>query len=193
MSNEVATSTDYVISEDDDGLVIEFLQKSYTDEDVYHILPQVTPELLLELKTQHCDTIIRGMRDYALVRKNSDDKMDYLESIALEKLELAMAFEMDPLKLLKIFQSLNSAKRRSEGEGKPATSTTIHAETVVQLQMPARMLKEMASPDFQTNSNNEVIEVSGRAMATATNTQVLAQLKERQKTDLSRTPEIEDI
>ena len=98
------------------------------------------------------------------------------------------------MKLLKIFQTLNAAKRRSEGEGKPNTTTTIHAEKVVQLNLPARMLKHQAQPTFETNTNNEVIRVGSTDMATATNTQVLAQLQARSAEAISEaTITAEDI
>jgi hypothetical protein len=188
------TSTALALPTDTVDMLVEFLTKGYSDEDLYHIVPELTTPELETIKSQYCDTILRGMRDYYLVRKQSDDKMDYLESIALDKLETAIAIEMDSMKLLKLFQTLNSAKRRSEGEGQGNNHTTIHAEKVVQLQMPARMLKQQASPSFETNSNNEVIKVGSTDMATATNTQVLAQLQARSAEAISdATVSAEDI
>lgn len=182
-----------VLSPEDDAMVVEFLTKAYTDEDIFHIVPSMTSQSLSQIKEVHYETILRGMRDYYLVRKQSDDKMDYLESLVLDKLETTIAFEVDPMKLMKLFQTLNSAKRRSEGEGQSQASTVIHADKVVQLQMPSRMLKEVAAPSFETNTNNEVIKVGTTDMATATNTQVLAQLRLRTPIDAGLPPTIEDI
>lgn len=182
-----------VLSPEDDAMVVEFLTKAYTDEDIFHIVPSMTSQSLSQIKEVHYEAILRGMRDYYLVRKQSDDKMDYLESLVLDKLETTIAFEVDPMKLMKLFQTLNSAKRRSEGEGQSQASTVIHADKVVQLQMPSRMLKEVAAPSFETNTNNEVIKVGTTDMATATNTQVLAQLRLRTPIDAGLPPTIEDI
>ncbi len=182
-----------VVSEDSDALVVEFLSKSYTDEDIFHIVDNVTPAKLEQIKELYCTEIIRGMRDYYLLRQQSDDKMNYLESLVLDKLEGAIALEGDANKILNMFKVLNSAKRRSEGEGQSNSTTTIHANKVVQLEMPARMLKQVAAPSFETNSNNEVIRVGSTDMATATNTQVLKQLNARTITDASKPVDVDDI
>lgn len=164
--------------------VVEFLSKSYTDEDCLHILPELTPELLLQVKEQNAEVILRGMQDYYLVSKFNDDAMDRIEAAALEKLELSIALEVDPMKILKVFQTINTAKRRSLGEGQNTPSTIINNETkIVQIQMPVRMLSH-SPDDFETNSNNEVIRVGKTLMVTATNVQVLEQLKSRQKLNL---------
>jgi hypothetical protein len=161
--------------------VVEFLSKGYTDEDCFHILPHLTESALLEIKNSHAESILRGMRDYYLVSKFNDDAMDRIEAMALEKLEMALSLEVDPVKILKVFQTVNAAKRRSLGEGQSAGNTTIVKEQkVVQIQMPARMLEHTAK-DFETNKNNEVIRVGNTHMVTATNTQVLEQLKEHKK------------
>lgn len=161
--------------------VVEFLSKSYTDADCLHIMPELTSELLLQVKEQNAETILRGMRDYYLVSRFNDDAMDRIEAMALEKLELTLALEVDPRVVLNVFTKINAAKRRSLGEGQNTPSTIINNETkIVQIMMPARMLNH-SQQDFETNSNNEVIRVGKTLMVTATNVQVLEQLKSRQK------------
>ena len=157
--------------------IVEFVSKGYTDEDVLHILPDVSHSQLDAIKKEHAPLILRTIRDYYLVTKHSDDLMDELESDLLEKLRTVLALEMDPMKLVKIFQTLNSAKRRSKGEGQVAASATIINETkTVNLIMPTRMVSS-APLNFETNKHNEVIKVGETIMTTATNTQVLEQLK----------------
>lgn len=168
------------ISPEDESLVIEFISKGYTDEDIYHILPAIAVEDLEALKARNIDLILRTSRDYCLINKQTDDTMDELESVVLDKLRDALVMEVDAMKLTKIFQTINGAKRKSRAEVKGQDSSSVTNNIVVEqmavLQMPTRML-EKAPVDFETNSNNEVIRVGKTLMSTATNTQVLEQLK----------------
>jgi len=181
MTTELTT---HIVDADLIPQVVDFLSKGYTDEDCYHIMPALTPEDLSSIKEQNASTILRGMRDYYLVTRMNDEAIDRIEALALEKLEGAMVLEGDPMKLLKIFQAVNAAKRRSKGEGVTASTvvntTTINNSNVVSLEMPARLLKESTdSGDFETNTSNEVIRVGNTHMVTASNVEVLKRLEQR--------------
>jgi hypothetical protein len=174
------------LTPEDTSFIVDCLGKGYNDDDVIRIVPTVTQLELDALKRQHAPAILRAIRDYHLLVRQTDDTVDRLESMALEKLEIIMALEMDIMKVLKVYQTLNAAKRRSKGEGGGSNSITINntsvveETTVVNLNLPSRMVgAARQAVEFQTNKHNEVIRVGGTDMITATNTDVLKQLKTR--------------
>lgn len=91
-----------------------------------------------------------------------DRKIDEAEEMALEgvKRRLPMAKLGEQISALKV---LNSMKRRRD----TAPATRHNQTTVVQLQLP-----QIAQVAYLTNSSNEIVEVSGRTMVTATRDQL---------------------
>lgn len=102
-----------------------------------------------------------------------DNKWDKIEDALLEKLENIIVFIADPMKIIRMLQVVNAAKRRGAGamEGQGAAS----AGTIVQITGPARVLMQ-----FITNGNNEVIDVNGRSLVPMQSKAVMEQLKSRQ-------------
>jgi hypothetical protein len=88
-----------------------------------------------------------------------DDMLARAEQLALERIEKTLPFAnmMQSLAALKI---LNSARRRNEKIDMPQTVTN---NLTVNLTLPTT-----AMPRFVTNSNNEIIEVEGQTMLSAT-------------------------
>lgn len=93
---------------------------------------------------------------------NFDAKIDTAEDIALEgvKRRLPMAKFEQQLSALKV---LNAMKRRRD----TAPATRQQQGTVVNLQLP-----QVASATYIMNASNEIVEVSGRTMITATKDQL---------------------
>lgn len=104
-----------------------------------------------------------------------DDNLDAIEQKATNRLLRAIDFETDALKLSRIATSINAARRRSQGE----TNGLIDKESskgVVELQLPARM-----KVSHKTNSNGEVIEVSGRALVSKTSAELLKEVRHHEQ------------
>lgn len=86
-----------------------------------------------------------------------DSKYDSLEDALLKKLEGSLSMLFDPMKIAKLLQVINSAKRR--GVSAPEQIQT--AQTVVQLNMPTQIFQK-----FVTNVNNQVIQAGSQELIT---------------------------
>lgn len=88
---------------------------------------------------------------------NFDERLDRAEETVLGRIEKSIGFANLP-QALAAFRTLNTARRRKEGPIGPAV-TNIN----VTLTLPANAL-----PRYVTNSNNEIVEVEGRTLVSAT-------------------------
>lgn len=87
---------------------------------------------------------------------NRDNKYDALEDKLLEKLENVLPFMLKPRDILDALTRINAAKRRATvGVSETGTGKT----TIINLTLPTIVVQK-----YQTNQNNEVIDVSGRAL-----------------------------
>lgn len=113
------------------------------------------------------------------VRKDSpfqeiDAKLNSIEGTVVTQLEKSLRSPFnkianDPMKIAQVLKIVNGAKRRSLAEG----STIIDQRTaLVQLNLPARAIAQV-----RKNSQNEVIEVEGRALQTMQSGRLLSKLK----------------
>lgn len=93
-----------------------------------------------------------------------EDAMDRIESQLLEKIERTLPLETDLMKITRMFQVVNGAKRRSKGEGLNGGNFTIDNRKVVQLNLPAHMMKQV---QYTTNEQNQVVEINGRNLSIA--------------------------
>lgn len=96
-----------------------------------------------------------------------DEALDALEHTVVDKLNSSIAFVVDPLKLTRMLQVINAAKRR----GAAPTSATGSGAQVVELVLPTAMMQvitgDVANVNVQTNAHSQVVAVDGRSMATA--------------------------
>lgn len=91
-----------------------------------------------------------------------DDMYDDLEHKAAVALGKALAVcELDPVRLSVVLSRVNGLKRRSYGEGQGVTGGA--AGQLVQLQLPQHIRQ---TPAVKLSSNNEIIEIEGRTIAT---------------------------
>jgi ribosomal 50S subunit-recycling heat shock protein len=98
------------------------------------------------------------------------DSLDAIEEMVLTKIKATIPLETDLMKLTKVLHVVNSAKRRSKGEGMPAAgNVTINNQQVVSLQLPKHLRKQV---EYTTNPQNEVVEINGKCLSIASNKQV---------------------
>ena len=88
-----------------------------------------------------------------------DDMLARAEQLALERIEKTLPFA-NMMQSLAAFKILNTAKRRNEAA---VETTTVTNNLTVNLTLPTT-----AMPRFVTNSANEIIEVEGQTMLSAT-------------------------
>lgn len=112
---------------------------------------------------------LRGER--ALKLNNSyvrDNNIDAIEDLVLGKLAQVLKYEQDTSKLTKAFQTLNSAKRRTNNE----QFTSESGATIVQLQLPDFLMKQ-ATAVTESNHQGEVVSIDGRLLQTMGSEQLL--------------------
>lgn len=101
-----------------------------------------------------------------------DTKIGDLEKDALEKMGRLLPMQTDIMKVSRIFQVLNGAKKSADqGLGNIGRN----AGAVVELHLPAA-----AHVHFRLTSDQQVIEVEGRSMVPMPSHMVAAKLKEQQ-------------
>lgn len=88
-----------------------------------------------------------------------DSKIEDIEAKALKALGEKVPFVRNAMEAAKIFQILNNAKKRSG----PAASESTGGAGAQQVNI---VLPRAAQVAIQLNSNNQVVEVAGRSMAT---------------------------
>lgn len=113
-----------------------------------------------------------------LTHSARDENADSLEDKLLKKLEDLIPFLMRPLEIARIYQIVNSAKRR--GQSTPESITAQHE--VVQLIMPISITNK-----FTVNSANQVIQAGAQPLITVQSgsmQRLLNQHKESQNVQL---------
>lgn len=89
----------------------------------------------------------------------ADKKLDDLEATLVNKLaDSVQLIAFDPMKLARVFQVVNSAKRR----GTAALGDLPEHASIVNLNMPTKILNNT----FVTNINNQVIQAGGEDLVT---------------------------
>lgn len=86
-----------------------------------------------------------------------DNAYDSLEDQLLQKLKGTLSMLFDPMKIAKLLQIINAAKRRGSQQQELLTA----AQTVVQLNMPTQIYQQ-----FVTNVNNQVIKAGAQELIT---------------------------
>lgn len=89
-----------------------------------------------------------------------DDMLARAEQLALERIEKTLPFA-NMLQSLAAFKVLNAARRRNEALAAPVSQVTNNL--TVNLTLPSNSI-----PKYTVNGNNEIIEVDGQTMLSAT-------------------------
>lgn len=104
-----------------------------------------------------------------------DTKIDDLEKRALKKIGELLPMIMKPMEAVKVFQTLNAAKRKTDAASQQHTQTA----TIVNLEIPAN-----AMVGFKMTVDKQVIEVEGRSMLPLSAQEVAKKLKDKQTKEL---------
>jgi len=100
----------------------------------------------------------------------ADEKLNALEDKVRDRLEQTVDMIFDPMKLTRIFQVVNAAKRR----GMETSGDSLSNSTVVNLMIPQRVVN-----NFVVNSNNQVIQAGGEDLITIQPHRVQEMIHER--------------
>ena len=103
-----------------------------------------------------------------------DDKLGKTEAKALDRVNTMLDYVTKPIEAARIFQILNTAKRRGVTEAEKALVVNSQ-NTVVMLQLP-----DVVKQKFITNANNEVVQIGDRPMVTMDSQLLLAKTKEKE-------------
>lgn len=98
-----------------------------------------------------------------------DAKYDSLEDQLIDRLKGSLGMLFDPMKIVKILQVINSAKRRGASTPEHLTAK----EAVVQLNMPTQIFQQ-----FVTNVNNQVIKAGTQELITVQSSQMTKLLEQ---------------
>lgn len=125
----------------------------------------------LAISSQQAETTLEDIK--------FDDMLARAEQLALERIEKTLPFA-NMMQSLAAFKILNAAKKRNEIVASPQNVTN---NLTVNLTLPTQ-----AIPKFTTNSNNEIIEVEGQTMLSATPRSLDSLLVKRLGIPESQTP-----
>ncbi len=101
--------------------------------------------------------VIRRKCDALEKHNERDNKYDRLEDTILSQLEANVSMVFDPMKLARLLQVANTAKRRGVGADSNISQTT----TTINLTLPTVVVNK-----FQTNVLNQVIEAGEQQLVT---------------------------
>jgi transcriptional regulator with XRE-family HTH domain len=104
------------------------------------------------------EQIQAAMASATMVDMAFDNRLENAESLALERIEKSLSFA-NMGQALSAFRILNGARKRKDESLSPSAQVTVN----VSLTLPAA-----ASARYVINNQNEIVEVEGKTMATAT-------------------------
>lgn len=98
---------------------------------------------------------------YSALKKHNDrdSAYDALEDSLLERLQQTMSYLMDPMKIARILQTVNAAKRR--GQSTPDSIT--QQSTIVNLTIPSVIVNQFR---VTKDVNNQIIEAGDQKLVT---------------------------
>ncbi len=115
--------------------------------------------------------VIKARGDAALEDVQADEEADDIEGIARKKIKQLLPFENNVMKVLKVYQVMNGAKRKTA----PEQAMQQNAGVIVNITLPQR-----AIVDFKLTSDKQVVEVAGRSMATLPSNVLHQKLRQEQ-------------
>lgn len=119
----------------------------------------VTPSAISQLlaQDQFAEEVAKARYENLAAHTERDNKYDSLEDQILDRLQQSLSMIFDPMKLVRILQVVNTAKRRGSGvQELPATQ-----QTVVQLVMPTQIINQ-----FTRNGNNQIVKAGDQDLVT---------------------------
>lgn len=153
-------------------IVIELLAKGTTKSEIAELVG-CSHSAVCQVEEAYCEAI--GQRASEMraaeaaptsseeMAESLDSRLDRMEHTLLDKIESAVPLETNLMKLSKVFQTVNGAKRRSKGEGL-AAGAVVNNVNVVSLRLPEHINREHK---FVRDSHGQIVEVDGQAFNTA--------------------------
>lgn len=135
-------------------------------DDSYISQLKADPDVQAQIATHSAETTVRDL--------NFDEHLASAEELALERVQKALPFA-NMGQALAAFRVLNTARRRKDGPV-GAANVTVN----VNLTLPAGAL-----PRYVTNASNEIVEVEGKTLVSATPRSLDAILAKRAGTTLA--------
>lgn len=151
-------------------IVVGLLEKGLSPTEIANIVG-CSCSAISQIKEKYKERIDVALADRDSSISFQDSKLDQLEQQLIERMEQSVGFEMDPMKLTKMFQVVNNAKRRSKGEGR--TPAVVQQNNVVHLNV-GHYHKHDTAPKYTVSPRNEVVAVDGRNLTVATSKQIKA-------------------
>jgi predicted thioesterase len=138
----------------------------------------VSPSLISQYKedAEFLNAVASRRMNVSISEIRRDDKKDKIEDTLLEKLDGMAEMMFDPKMVLVALRTVGSLERRSRHKEAPQSGIP-EGQTVVSVVLP-RHLKE-ATVEVKVSTNNEIVEVGGRAMVNMGAAQVLEQMNNR--------------
>jgi hypothetical protein len=134
-----------------DSRIIDLLGKGITAEQTALALGCSPAYISQKLSDADFSAEVATARYEALRKHNArDDKYDELEDKLLEQLESYLPLLVDPMKIARVLQTINSSKRR--GSGTPESIT--NKQEFVNLMIPTVIVNQ-----YKVNSDNQVIKI----------------------------------
>ena len=159
------------MDEEQTELSVELLGKGYRVVEVARILgisdadvDAVAKQYKREIQTARIESTVTS--------RAMDDDIEEAEKRALERLHSQLAIETDTAKLTRAFVALNSAKRRSP----PTEETGTGRDSLAHVRLPAHLRQNVT---FVQNNHNQIIQVNGQELSTASNKRVSEFLKRK--------------
>lgn len=156
--------------------LIDAVAAGFTDSQIAESLG-VTPSAVAQAIEKYDIKNLAETKAKASKFSTIDDALNKAEEILALKLVQSVQMMEDPLKIARVLQTVNGAKRRSLDEGATQTPQT----QIAILNLPQRQIVNVI-----TNANNEVVEIDGRPMLTINPAVLMQRIKETK--DLEHKP-----
>lgn len=147
--------------------IIDLLGKGYTPKATAKLL-DVSPSLVSQVAAENLDAIEDKKSDVQMLSLAKDQELDEIEDMLLQKVRALAALESDSMKVLRMWEAISKAPRVSRKVDQPLVDNK--NTNIVQL-----VLSETAQQkvEYVVNPQNDVVEVNGRTMVTASSKQAV--------------------
>lgn len=147
--------------------IIDLLGKGYTPKATAKLL-DVSPSLVSQVAAENLDAIEDKKSDVQMLSLAKDQELDEIEDMLLQKVRALAALESDSMKVLRMWEAISKAPRVSRKVDQPLVDSK--NTNIVQL-----VLSETAQQkvEYVVNPQNDVVEVNGRTMVTASSKQAV--------------------
>lgn len=155
--------------------IIDLLGKGYSQKATAKLL-DVSPSLVSQVATENLDAIEEKKSDVQMLSLAKDQELDEIEDMLLQKVRALAALESDSMKVLRMWEAISKAPRTSRQVDQPVVDNK--NTNIVQLVLSDTAQKRV---EYVVNPQNDVVEVNGRTMVTASSKQAVDMMHEMLK------------